>query len=191
MKRIVSLILVFAMCLPLCACGEKSNEIELTLDNYEQYIDFQVSPMAMLRNDYEGNSFVIGVASDGYSDAVCQDYSQNVYGYFLIKGLSQNFNYNNIAVKVELSGKCYHLDLNADKDDNTSTLAWSEYSFIAECNKVDITGNGKGEGKWTLPSGRGIPNFEYWNGVRKFYDPDDFLQYEYKVVSVSGTVTPA
>lgn len=190
MKKLLSLILALAICLPLCACGEKSNEIELTLDNYKQYLD--VSAQAQLREDYESdNSFLIGYDTKNNCNCVTSKFGQNVYGYIWVEGLSQNFNYNDIEIKVEFTGKCYHLDLNADEDNNTSTLAWSEYSFITECNEVDITGCGDGEGKWELPSGRGIPKFGYWNDVRLIYKPDDFLEYEYKVVSVSGTVTPA
>ena len=186
MKRTISLIIVFALCLSLCACAGKK-AIKLTLDNYEQYL--KVSSRALIAKDYEGNSFVIGRAT---YDFVTNDYGQNIYGYISVEGLSQNFNYSNIKVEVEITGKCYHCDLKAEKDENEKTLKWSDFSFVATCNKVDITGKGDngGSDKFVLPTGRGVPFLSYANGVTRYYKDSDFLNYTYKVISVSGTVTP-
>lgn len=191
MKKAISILLVLVMCLSMCSIftGCRSNGIELTLDNYEQYLD--VSASAWLQKDYEGYSFVIG--RSGAYDFITDDFSQNIYGDVSVKGLSQNFNYSNIKIEVEITGKCFHCDLGAKKDENEKTLRWSNFEFVATCSKVDITGKGSSNGsdKFSLPSGRGVPVLSYANGVTRYYEERDFLEYTYKVISVSGTIIPA
>lgn len=193
MKRATSIILVLAICLFLCACGSggtggedtaKSNEIELTLDNYEQYLD--VSASAGTQLDFEGNAdIVIGFdRSTGY-DIINSGYSKNIYGYVRVEGLSQNFNYHNIKVEVEFKGKCLTCDTTLTRDDDMeASKQWQTYSFMASCDKVDITGCGRGETPYLIGSDRGIP-YSY-SGLCA-----DFLEYEYTVISVSGSVSPA
>lgn len=193
MKRAISLILASVMCLSLCACGGKvtggegvgnSNEIELTLENYEQYID--VSASAITKLDYEGRAdIVIGFDRTTGYDVVNSGYSQNIYGYVKIKGLSQNFNYHNIKVEVEFKGKCLTCESTLRKDDDVeASKKWQTYSFTAACSKVDITGCGKEETVYPIGSNRGIP-YSYSSL------DDDFLEYEYTVIRVSGSVSPA
>ena len=43
MKRTISTFLSLVMALSLCACGGKSNETELTLDNYSTYLTVSAS----------------------------------------------------------------------------------------------------------------------------------------------------
>lgn len=43
MKRTISIFLSLVMALSLCACGGKSNETELTLDNYSTYLTVSAS----------------------------------------------------------------------------------------------------------------------------------------------------
>ena len=195
MKKMISLMLAMIMCLSFFACASntpvetKANEIELTLDNYEQYLD--VSAYAGLRKEYEGNSFVIG--RSGAYDFITDDFSQNIYGYVYVDGLSQNFNYSNIKIEVEITGKCFHCDLDAKMNENEETLRWSIFEFVATCSKVDITGKGRNNGsdKFALPVGRGVPVLSYAPGVTQYYEDRDFLEYTYKVISISGTVVPA
>ena len=191
MKKTISILLVLVTCLSMCACAAetKSNGIELTLDNYEQYLD--VSASAYIRKEYEGYSFVIG--RSGAYDFITDDFGQNIYGSVSVKGLSQNFNYSNIKIEVEITGKCFHCDLDAKMDENEKTLRWSDFEFVATCSKVDITGKGSSDGsdKFALPAGRGVPVLSYANGVTRYYKESDFLEYTCKVISVSGTATPA
>lgn len=190
MKKTISVLLVLVLCLSMCACstGTKSDGIELTLENYEQYL--YVSANAYVQEEYKGNMFVIG--RSGAYDFITDDYGQNIYGAVYVEGLSQNFNYSNIKVKVEITGKCYHCDLKAEKDDNEKTLKWSNFEGVATCNKVDITGKGSSHGfVFALPAGRGIPVLSYANGVTRYYEDGDFVNYTYKVIGISGTVTPA
>ena len=203
MKKALSLILALVLCLPLCACSVETNTnvadvnaIELTLDNYEQYLE--VGARAQLKEDYKAsNHFVLGVASDGYSKFVTYDFGQNIYGYIWTKGLSQNFNYNDVKIEVEFTGRFCHFDLMTHQDDMEDTATWDQFSFKGICDRLDITGKGNNweyldNNKYPLPSGRGVPEFDDWyDGVRMYYKQSAFLEYEYKVVSVSGTVTPA
>ena len=200
MKKVISLLLALVMSLCMCACGEnaggeKSDAIELTLENYEQYLDVYAN--AYVKSDYEVHNaaqsgFVIGRSSGGY-DFVTGDFGQNVYGFVSVEGLSQNFNYSNIKVEVKFTGEFNHCDLASSDDDKPGTLMWSPYQFNATCSKVDITGKGSNDGndKFTLPAGRGIPVLNYANGVVRYYEERDFLKFSFEIVSVSGTVTPA
>lgn len=193
MKKATSIILVLVICLSLCACsnggtgGEdtgKSNEIELTLENYEQYLD--VSASAGTQLDFEGNAYIIL----GYDEMEAQhiltsDYSKNIYGYVRVEGLSPNFNYHNIKIEVEFKGKCLTCDTTLTRDDDMEAIKqWQTYSFMAFCDKVDITGCGRGETPYLIGSDRGIP-YSY-SGLCA-----DFLEYEYTVISISGSVSPA
>ena len=190
MKKAISIFLAVALCLGMCSMfsGCSSNDIKLTLDNYEQYL--KVSASAFYEKDYKGNLFVIG--RSGAYDYATENYGENIYGSVSVKGLSQNFNYSNVKIEVEITGKYNHCDLTAAKGANENTLLWSTFSFVATCEKVDITGTGNNSrnDKFALPTGRGIPVLSYANGVTQFYKLSDFLQYTYKVVSVSGTITP-
>ena len=184
----------------MCACGEnsggeRSDAIELTLDNYEQYL--KVYANAYVKSDYEVHNaaqsgFVIGRSSGGY-DFVTGDFGQNVYGLVSVNGLSQNFNYSNIKIEVRFTGECNHCDLASSDDDKPGTLMWSPFQFNATCSKVDITGKGNSDGKdkFMLPADRGVPVLSYANGVVRYYQESDFLKFSFEVVSISGTVTPA
>ena len=190
MKKTVSLILVLVMCMSMCicfsACG--NNSIKLTLENYKQYITISASASAQSK-EYEGNSFLIGKYAG--LDVVTSKYAKNIYGYVYVEGKSQNFNYSDIKVVVEITGKYRHCDLSATKNSSASTLRWETFNLKATCDSVDITGCGSGKGQLPLPAGRGIPVLNYGNGNTRYYEEADFFEYTYKVVSVSGTVTPA
>ena len=43
MKKIISLLLVVAMCLSLAACGKSKKEVQLTVDNFEDYFNVSCS----------------------------------------------------------------------------------------------------------------------------------------------------
>lgn len=200
MKKAISVLLALVMCLGMCACGENSggekpNAIELTLDNYERYLDVYAS--AYVKTDYKVHNaaqtgFVIGKSGSSAYNFVTGNFGQYVYGNVSVRGLSQNFNYNDIVIEVEFTGRCNHCDLAEKKDNKLETFTWSDFQFFATCSKVDITGNGTSDGsyKFALPAGRGVPVLSYASNTVRYYTESDFLEYSFRIVSVSGTVTP-
>lgn len=187
MKKMFSVLIIVALCLDLCACSSGTTSTKLTLDNYEQYLDVRAA--AEIQDDYEGNSFLIGTYM-GY-DYFTSKYGQYIYGSVSVRGLSTNFNYTDIEIEVEITGKYRHCDLSAQEDENERTLRWDEFKIVTTCSNVDITGSGKSDGndKFSLASGRGIPILQRASYVHLNYEETDFLEYTYKVVSVKGTVT--
>ena len=62
MKKTIALLLVLVLCLSLCACGKKTEAVEITIDNWEQY--FTISYV----DTWQKNSF--GEYDDLKVDAV-------------------------------------------------------------------------------------------------------------------------
>ena len=168
MKKVISLLLALVMCLCMCACGEnsggeKSDAIELTLDNYEQY--FKVNKC---RLDYISKGVQVG-----YLGNLSRVYQIN--GLFEVEGASLNFNYNNVKFKVQFSGTYGTTKLasaNMDADENSQ----QSFDEIVEVS-VNIAGSGKWYDKLVLaPDGKAIVDVNYEEAI---------------IIGISGTVSPA
>lgn len=180
MKKALSLILALVLCLSLCACGEdkKSNEIELTLDNYNQYLNIDVDFV-------DGNIIKLGkwiiVDEAGYDgvDAYIDEAMTSFGCYAEVEGVSQNFNYNDVKVTIEVSGKY------KARNRNDLYKVQSIESFSLTINSsTNIAGGSINNDKvyYTIPNNMAV--------ARGMTAPI-VVDYEFKVVSISGTLTPA
>ena len=181
MKKAISILLVFVMCLTMCACaGEtKSNEIELTLDNYDDYL--KISAYTVLPHDSKPDNARYFDAMDGVGCAVT-DYSSYMSLGVSVKGLSTNFLYSDITLEVRATGKFIAVDKNNVYNSTHTSVYFNEtFSQYIEC-KLDVSGNGNGQstGKFSVPGDLVIP-------YMSFHPSTDF---SYEIVKISGTVTP-
>ena len=169
MKRTISIFLSLVMALSLCACGGKSNETELTLDNYSTYLTASVSD--------PGSEDAVGVHSYNNGYGIPYDGGSTLYLYnhlntaVTVVGSSTNFNYNDVSVTVRFAGTYKTVDLH--------TCEWGDaipvdMEVVAECN---ISGNGQAS-----------DSFSYNDECNM---DDAMANVEWEVVAVSGTVSPA
>lgn len=153
MKKAVSLILALVLCLGLCACTAEPKEtepagVELTLDNYDDYLEINVE------DDYhqiEGNRRGLSFIAD-------------------VTGVSSNYNYDNVTVKVRIHGSYQYVNLVG------AVHYWTnEYNLTIEID-TNIAGNGQKEStQCRAPSGCGIAGY---------------ADFQYEIIEVSGTVSP-
>lgn len=92
MKKFVALLLAMVICLSLCACGGKSNEIELTLENYATYLNISY------RYNSEGNAKILNFG-DGKLISCTSMESCNM----TVSGASPNYDYNNVVITLKVS----------------------------------------------------------------------------------------
>lgn len=164
MKRALSLILALVLCLPLCACNN-TGEIELTLENYSKYLTIKANVGEPSIFD-GGLRLMYDVPVEGGTRSF-------VYEYFIlnldVKGVSTNFNYNDISITVRFSGTY-----------QTYTLANGKWNFG---NKLDTE-------LTTDCNIAGIGSIS-----TEFYPEDGYVlkeraDIEWEVVAISGTITP-
>lgn len=171
MKRTIAIFLSLVMALSLYACGGKSNETELTLDNYSTYLTVSAN---VNNPDFED---AVGVHSYNDGWGIPYDGGSTLYLYnhlktsVYVRGTSTNFNYNNVSVTVRFVGTYKTVDLHTCEWSNDNPV---DMEVIAKC---DISGNGKAE-----------DGFSY-NDECNMYN--SMANVEWEVVAVSGTVSPA
>ena len=172
MKRAISLILAIMMCLSLCACGGKSDNIKLTLDNYSTYLSVDAKM-------YNGSIFEDAVNVQAVNNGRGIPYkggSTTFYVYeklstFLeVKGASTNFNYNDVSITVRFTGTYQTVDINTCQWDNGNEI---NTELTVQCN---IAGEGNAFGKFSGNGG---------------YMYDERADVKWEVVAISGTVSPA
>lgn len=133
MKKLLVIFMAAVLCLSLCACNSGNNtnsaettelndgRIELTLDNYEQYLD------------------VDGWAAVNFDDDNILDVSGSV------KGVSDNFNYYDVTVTLTIRGK-YNLSSYiryiGGKIDSVHPEQTKTFGRGLEITNVNISGNG-------------------------------------------------
>lgn len=166
MKKIIKylMLIIFTM-ISMTGCG-LSKKIYLNMNNYEKYLKINTNVYNAILDDqvYVG-SIEIG---NGYSTF----YMYKSYrGWLSIKGVSQNFNYNDVKIKVKISGDYKYYKIgdykNPDSDSFEMTLEAS----------TDIAGNSKDayEDRYL---GENVTH-------------ENLINYKVEVISVSGYVTPA
>lgn len=167
MKKALSLIFSLVLCLSLCACGSASKgsasaEIELTLDNYQNYLQVYVSSNA------SGEYVRFMNPIPGYTGP----WYPEILNIVSTKGVSTNFNYNDVVVEIEISGTYddYHAYENAPNSQGNPF----EMTITVD---TDIAGNGT--------------NTDIFKLANKLVTRDALINSTWKVVSISGTVTPA
>ncbi len=120
MKRLFALILALGLCLSCSACGIKpadsptrteaattvDNRIQLTLYNYEKYLNVATKRSLSKVERYNG-VFITGICY-----------------YVDISGVSTNFNYRDVVVTVEFTALSKHLsEYSSDKEKITLNIA--------------------------------------------------------------------
>ena len=174
MKRIISILLcVLFIGLTFCACGSK--ETQLTVDNYKDYlnVDIKVS--------------VSGSADDSVlaSGAILKDGSRFSGSAFTklaywgeVSGASSNFNYNDVKIKVKISGT-YEGMKNMKDYPFTDYQSIGDVPFEYEAEiSTDISGSGKLETVYV-----DIPDDVCTDG--------NLIKSEVEIIEISGTVSPA
>lgn len=175
------------MCLSLCACGggassevtTKSDEIELTLDNYDDYLNIRpyVSPGAdrPCNNDsfFDMNGKRCGASSiSSYLSVVAE-----------VEGVSQNYTYSDIVIEVRATGKHILCNPNDTDDHRTmySNVVNADFTQSITCN-LNVSGTGKGESseKYTFSG----------NSIMPWMLFADCYEFSCEIVSISGKVTP-
>ena len=164
MKKAISIIVMLIICLNMCACAgiAKSNEIELTLDNYQQYLKF-------INCHCDKRTQTVSV---GHYGNIARPYA--LFGRFVVEGTSTNFNYNNVKITIQCSGS-YGTTTLASVSGDADKGSYQTFNQTVVLT-TDISGAGKlFPDLVTAPGGKAIVE----------------VVSECKVVAISGTVTPA
>lgn len=92
MKKAISILLVFVLTLGLCACGSsQSNQIELTKENYTNYLTLRVG------DRYNSQSVSVGYFGTQLRDTALFFSAESI-------AASTNFNYNDVVIKIRVYG---------------------------------------------------------------------------------------
>ena len=124
MKKLIALLLALVMCLSLCACGGKSNEVELTSENYATYLNISSS------HSHTGTATIMMI--DGGKSPVCYPEAS---GVIKVVGVSSNYDYNNLVIKVKATAT---YDTYTGSIDSKRTGTSTDEVTIS----CDIAGNG-------------------------------------------------
>ena len=135
MIALISILLVFVMCLTMCACaGEtKSNEIELTLENYDDYLEFYASIRP--KQYIETSSFYwLGAYSNSYTRLVENDFFTGYSGYFSATPVTPNYNFHNVTIKIRFTGNVLAILENSNPDNPKTTNYTFDFDDTFELN---------------------------------------------------------
>jgi len=181
MKKTITILLALVITLSLIACGGTNvpsptpepttdpNLIELTADNYSKYFD---------------TSYICGCSNPKVSVASAGPYGlplgngrSTLYLYDSIgfsvdvKGVSQNYNYNDVVITFRCSGT--YKDLVGTKGDTEGEKEFSR-EITVECN---VAGNGNGKASISLSYNH--------------YTESSLVDAQWEISSISGSVSRA
>lgn len=94
MKKVISILLVLAMSLGLCACDLGGTE--LTISNIEDYVDISCSI-------YPDNYYKRPI--NAINGTVYSDEPRSISAHCNVEGLSTNFNYKNVVITLKVFGE--------------------------------------------------------------------------------------
>lgn len=163
-KKIKFLVLIIFTMVSMTGCG-LSKKIYLDMNNYSKYIKVNANVYCQTLDDrvYVGSLEV----ADGY-------YALYLYktfkGSLSLEGLSQNFNYNNVKVKVKINGNYKSYKVGDYKNPESNN-----FEMILEAD-TDIAGNSEEVNEYKNIDGN--------------VTHDQLIKYDVEVISVSGYVTP-
>ena len=160
MKKAISILLVFIMTLSICMSLTACGGTKLTLDNYENYLTLDVSI------SYKQKSVSVGYWG-------MRDRTTHICGSVSSQGVSQNFNYNDVKIKVRIYGT-YGLTTLASTTYDAKSYHEFE-TFVEISPNISGTTPEQIEGEKISGNGQAIVD----------------VSYEYEIVSISGTITPA
>ena len=163
-KRVLGCIMIAVMIVTMCSCGN-NNEIELTLDNYSDYLDVSVSWYGTGEKYFLNNGLKI---TSNYEALVMVD---SVGMSVEVSGVSTNFNYNDVTITLKIKGNynCYDF-LNIDGPEYTY-----DYESILTVD-TNISGSGS--------------NSDFIELSDHLVTHDYLISGEYEIIEISGTVTP-
>lgn len=162
MKRTIAVILTLVITLSMCSCSNTTEGTALTLSNYEDYLNISASVT------YDTKS-----ATAGHWGVVTKNVS--IKGYIRSEGVSTNFNYNNVKIKVHFFGT-YGTTTLASVGYSADEGSVKTYDFTLEFSP-NIAGSGHitGEPVIEAPANKAIV----------------VIDSQYEVLNVSGWVSPA
>ncbi len=155
----------------LSGCG-KSKDIELTLDNYEQYLN--VSGSTGTTWDFTSGHAYNVQHRDGLKRT---DGGTSFYIYrqilptFTVEGVSTNYNYNDIQITIRIYGDYTIYDAREVTVADTCSV---DKEIVID--KINVAGEGRYDEVIELPEETGTI--------------DDYVNLNWEVVGISGTVTP-
>ena len=158
MKKVISMLLALVMCLSLCACG-KSNDVELTLENYSTYLN--VSSILL----FTGEDWLLKPA-DSANSISCNSQAETK---ITVTGASTNYDYNNVVITFKVTAT-YNTFSGFEKTEDVV----STEELTVSC---DIGGGGTG--RVVVFKGRD----------KSYQIEENTAKIEWEVVSISGTVT--
>ena len=174
MKRTVALFLIaLTVFLPLfvfSSCSE-GGETNLTMNNVNTYFSF-----------YTGGEATGNLTSTSSGSYYGKD---GLKVYCRVFPISNNFIYNNVIIKVKLSGTYKYFDTAESAQAHHEVFIDEPESFETTLViNVSIAGSGEVTQNYTMPSGKLIPNFNASSG-------NNYFVCNYEILSVSGTVEKA
>ena len=165
MKRVIGVLLALSLMLLCFGCGDDGS-IELTKDNYEEYLKVTA------RCFTSGNK---SINNHSYYDSVT--------GTVDVEGVSSNFNYKDVTVSVRIAGSYYVCDSDGHIEDSQGSNGRDAFDETINV-KCDISGSGSGEATKELNERSGV-------ALSVWYTTDQFIEAGYDVVDVKGKVVPA
>lgn len=166
LKIIIPIVVVAIIVVIMIALKLTSNkEIELTMDNYSDYLDITINSTGY-GTRLEAKDWGQIMAIVNKSNSVKWSFYPKIYMGVEVKGVSNNFNYENVIVSVEFEGSYYAFRFNQE----------SKQEYIKEIVRVDncnIAGTGENSITYQIPN----------NGYTQ-----DFVKG--RVIGISGKVIP-
>mgnify|MGYP000068346956 FL=1 len=170
MKKALSLILLFAICLGLTGCG--NNKVELTLENVKEYLNITAS---VTDSDVEKTSkSVAGIYTKAYKGTSKVE----------LRVTNQSgMKFQNVEIKCKLSvfnrtaGGIYGWEFNTQNVHEGETLSDDNYKYVTIVLPYD--GNWSGTEKLTLKP--------YSDGYKFTFDVKELDSCQLEIISVSGT----
>lgn len=159
MKKLWIYIVLVVILIFVPGCGTPEDKsIELTLDNYETYLDVDGKYKLTDRDTIGG---LLSPEKAGY---------KTIAADFTVKGVSGNFNYNDVEVVIELKGRY--------TDHHVGSQRTEEYS-----NQVTVVCNIAGDGSAAIEDSIGTI-------VNVITEDEAGCGFYMDVVKISGSVTP-
>jgi len=182
MKKVLSVFLIFAMCMGLCACGNTNgseensvdvndfnteNAIEITTDNYWRYMSTDIT------KEERGDSF--------YYDDMSRTLYERIEIVANLEGDSTQYKYQDVCLTIEFYGEYFGVHRGIEYYQYVPNLGFDlvqEPITLSGTITVQLDENGIGSGSYIL-----TPQTEY-------YLDAEMVSFVTEVVSISGTIVP-
>lgn len=186
MKKTISIFLVLILCLSMCSvfsgCG--SNEIKLTLDNYDNYLEIHGGIVGTEKKETD-NDYWFGAFYQGYK-FVENDFYTGCSGYLRTEVVAPNYNFHNVTIKIHFTGIVLAILENSNPDSPTTKSYNIDFYDTFELNVGGTVKDGKRK-ILDLPQNLLILSqlSDNYNGKYSIKDVS------WEIVEISGAVSPA